>query len=60
MKNQNLYKKDDLFKDEEEPIPEKYTPPIKSPKLFQKKSRNSKNKSNIKSKSINNSNKQIN
>ena len=60
MKNQNLYKKDDLFKDEEEPIPEKYTPPINSPKLFQKKSRNSKNKSNIKSKSINNSNKQIN
>ena len=32
MKNQNLYKKGDLFKDEEEPIPEKYTTPINSPK----------------------------
>ena len=60
MKNQVLYKKDDLFIDEEEPIPEKYTPPINSPKLFPKKSRNPKNKLNVKSKSINSSNKQIN
>ena len=50
MKNQNLYKKDDLLKDEEEPIPEKYNPPNNSPKIVQNKSRNPKNKeSEIKS-----------
>ena len=64
MKNQNLYKKDDLFKDEEEPIPEKYTPPINSPKKPKIKSRNQikeiQIKSNTKSKSLNKFNKILN
>ena len=61
MKNHNIYKKDDLFKDEEEPIPEKYTPPINSPKKPKIKSRNEikeiQIKSNTKSRSVNKINK---